>query len=146
MTAVDRLFRGEQQQAAVMRPVKSFREMDAGDIAQALEHIPADEYHLWVRIGMALKDELGERGYPLWDAWSATSTKYAGAGETPARNGILSEAPACTSKPCSGTRWRWATKPKPLPRELRDFVITPGGTMDCRPITPDAQKNLGPCT
>ena len=40
MTAVDRLFRGEQQQTAVMRPVKSFREMDAGDIAQALEHIP----------------------------------------------------------------------------------------------------------
>ena len=40
MTAVDRLFRGEQQQAAVMRPVKSFREMDAGDIAQALNTFP----------------------------------------------------------------------------------------------------------
>ena len=93
---------------------------------------------------MALKDELGERGYPLWDAWSATSTKYAGQARPPARNGILSKAPAMHIETLFWNALEMGYKPKPLPRELRDFAITPGGTMDCRPIAPDAQKNLDP--
>jgi hypothetical protein len=140
MTAVDRLFRGEQQQTTVMRPAKSFREMDAGDIAQALEHIPADDYHLWVKIGMALKDELGERDYTLWDAWSATSTKYAGSAETSKKwqsfkgSGVHIETLFYNAR-------EMGYKPKPLPqREWRDFVIAPGGTMDCRPIAAETQK------
>ena len=67
---------------------------------------------------MALKDELGERGYPLWDAWSATSTKYAGAGETRKKwdsfrgSGVHIET-------LFWNALEMGYKPKPLPRELR---------------------------
>jgi hypothetical protein len=53
------------------------REFQPGDcdemrIADALRCIPADDRDIWLQVGMALKDELGDRGRPLWDAWSAT--------------------------------------------------------------------------
>jgi hypothetical protein len=46
-------------------------------IADALRFIPnADlDYDSWVRIGMALKGALGDDGWPLFAAWSATSSK-----------------------------------------------------------------------
>jgi hypothetical protein len=46
-------------------------------IADALRFIPnADlDYDNWVRIGMALKGALGEDGWDLFAAWSATSSK-----------------------------------------------------------------------
>ena len=34
------------------------------------------DYDSWVRIGLALKGALGAEGWPLFDAWSATSSKY----------------------------------------------------------------------
>jgi hypothetical protein len=142
MTAVDRLFRGQTQQAAVMHPVKSFREMGEGDVAEALQHIPADDYHLWIKIGMALKDELGERGYVLWDAWSATSTKYTGSAETSKKwqsfkgSGVHIETLFYNAR-------EMGYRPKPLPqREWRDFVAAPGGTMEGGPVMPEPQKKL----
>jgi hypothetical protein len=46
-------------------------------LAEALAHIPACcDYHSWVQVGMALKAELGEPGFELWDDWSAGSPKY----------------------------------------------------------------------
>lgn len=47
-------------------------------ITLALPHIVnADlDYDSWVRLGMALKGALGEEGWPLFAAWSATSQKY----------------------------------------------------------------------
>jgi Primase C terminal 2 (PriCT-2)/Bifunctional DNA primase/polymerase, N-terminal len=46
-------------------------------IADALRFIPnADlDYDSWVRIGMALKGALGDEGWDLFAAWSATSSK-----------------------------------------------------------------------
>jgi hypothetical protein len=46
-------------------------------IADALQCIAnADlDYDSWIRIGMALKGALGEDGWPLFAAWSATSSK-----------------------------------------------------------------------
>jgi hypothetical protein len=50
---------------------------DAGLIAEALKHIPADiDRHSWIRIGMALKAALGNPGFELWNGWSSTGTKY----------------------------------------------------------------------
>jgi putative DNA primase/helicase len=45
-----------------------------GTVESALQFINADNYETWFKIGMALK----YNGYPLelWDAWSATSSKY----------------------------------------------------------------------
>lgn len=33
------------------------------------------DYDSWVRIGMAIKGALAERGWPLFESWSAVSTK-----------------------------------------------------------------------
>lgn len=45
------------------------------ELRSALMHMPADEYHLWVRVGIALR-ELGATGRGLWLEWSATSEKF----------------------------------------------------------------------
>jgi hypothetical protein len=45
------------------------------EIRDALTHIPADDYDVWVRVGMALAT-LGGAGFRLWDEWSQTSQKY----------------------------------------------------------------------
>jgi Primase C terminal 2 (PriCT-2)/Bifunctional DNA primase/polymerase, N-terminal len=49
----------------------------SGTLAATLAHIPACcDYYSWVQVGMALKAELGEAGFELWDGWSAGSPKY----------------------------------------------------------------------
>ena len=45
-------------------------------IDAALEYIPADDRRTWLRVGTALKTELGEDGYGAWDEWSKTSDAY----------------------------------------------------------------------
>lgn len=45
------------------------------DLRSALLAIRADDYHVWIRMGMALR-ELGEGGRALWMEWSATSEKF----------------------------------------------------------------------
>jgi hypothetical protein len=45
---------------------------DEKRIADALRVIPADDRDVWLQIGMALKDELGDGGRSIWDSWSAT--------------------------------------------------------------------------
>lgn len=47
-------------------------------LGEALTYIDADDYHEWVKVGMAIKAELGDRGWPYFDVWSASSQKYAG--------------------------------------------------------------------
>jgi hypothetical protein len=42
----------------------------------ALFAINADDREIWMRMGMAIKHELGEGGRALWDEWSATSDKF----------------------------------------------------------------------
>ncbi len=42
----------------------------------ALYSISADDRDTWVEIGMALKSELGDGGFDLWDAWSQQSERY----------------------------------------------------------------------
>lgn len=47
------------------------------DLRSALFHMRADEYDIWYRMGLALK-ELGATGRGLWLDWSATSDKFDG--------------------------------------------------------------------
>ena len=42
----------------------------------ALYSIPADDREVWWRMGAAIKSELGEAGFSLWDAWSRQSDRY----------------------------------------------------------------------
>lgn len=52
---------------------KEWRSSDSDDerIADALRAIPADDREIWLQVGMALKDELGDSGRSLWDSWAA---------------------------------------------------------------------------
>ncbi len=45
------------------------------ELRSALMHIRADEYDVWYRMGLALK-ELGDTGRGLWLDWSTTSDKF----------------------------------------------------------------------
>ena len=40
------------------------------NIRAALSFIPAYDRDIWLRIGMAIKSELGDDGYSLWAGWS----------------------------------------------------------------------------
>lgn len=45
-------------------------------IREAIHFIPSTERETWVRIGMAIKSELGEEGFDIWDAWSQDAKSY----------------------------------------------------------------------
>ena len=45
-------------------------------IRAALALIPADDRDLWLRIGMALKSELGDEGLALFEAWSESGASF----------------------------------------------------------------------
>jgi hypothetical protein len=49
---------------------------DTNRIRDALQYINNDSCDTWMRIGMALKAELGDAGRSLWDEWSRSSSKY----------------------------------------------------------------------
>lgn len=46
------------------------------EIAAALSYVSAQERGTWVGMGMAVKAELGEDGFTLWDSWSQTASNY----------------------------------------------------------------------
>lgn len=50
--------------------------MDTARIRSALSHIPPYDRDLWVRMGMAVKSELGPDGFDLWDNWSQRADSY----------------------------------------------------------------------
>jgi KaiC/GvpD/RAD55 family RecA-like ATPase len=43
-------------------------------VLKALEYIPSDDYEVWYRVGMAIKDAGGD--VSIWDEWSKSSEKY----------------------------------------------------------------------
>ena len=45
-------------------------------IASALSYIPAENRDVWVAMAMAVKFELGDAGFDIWDAWSRTADNY----------------------------------------------------------------------
>lgn len=46
------------------------------DIESALLYVPADDRELWLRMAMAIKTELGDDGFALWDYWSQSAGSY----------------------------------------------------------------------
>lgn len=45
-------------------------------IESALAFVSSDERDTWLMAGMAIKNELGESGFDLWDSWSRESESY----------------------------------------------------------------------
>lgn len=57
----------------------SARQFDRTTLDEAfgmLACIPAEDRDLWVKLGGILKDEFGDDGFGIWDAWSQTSDRY----------------------------------------------------------------------
>lgn len=47
------------------------------EVKEALEFISPDDYHLWIKIGMAIYSRFpGQEGFDLWNNWSQKSSKY----------------------------------------------------------------------
>ncbi len=51
---------------------------DIDRIQDALQFIDASDRERWLRIGMAIKSELGEGGFELWEAWSQQADSFNG--------------------------------------------------------------------
>lgn len=45
-------------------------------IRDALQYLNHDDREVWIMAGMAIKHELGEHGFDLWDSWSQRSGSY----------------------------------------------------------------------
>jgi len=48
---------------------------DKDEIRNALDHINPQEREIWFRMGGALKTELGEDGFEIWDTWAQKDAK-----------------------------------------------------------------------
>ncbi len=60
------------------RPEREPRNVDMDTVKDALTYLSPDEYDSWLRVGMALKLDVGEAAFPIWNEWSAKSDKYRG--------------------------------------------------------------------
>ncbi len=49
---------------------------DIKQIEAALTYIPAHDRDVWWKVGMSVKSELGEEGFPLWSEWGASADTY----------------------------------------------------------------------
>lgn len=54
----------------------AFDRLPIETIATALSYVPAHDREVWVRMAMAIKDELGEAGKQIWIDWSATDKSF----------------------------------------------------------------------
>lgn len=55
---------------------RSYGPTDPEEVREALSHIPSDDYDIWFRIAGAIRKELGESGYRLFEEWSRKSKKF----------------------------------------------------------------------
>jgi hypothetical protein len=63
-------------------------------LGEALTYIDSEDYHQWTEVGMAIKTELGDRGFTFWDTWSSAGSKYGGTHATEAKWKTFSHAGA----------------------------------------------------
>lgn len=50
--------------------------IDPADVESALSYLDPTDRDVWIRMGMAVKVELGESGFDIWDAWSQSAGNY----------------------------------------------------------------------
>ena len=54
----------------------AYQDLSVDTIADALGFIDSNDRETWVRMGMAVKSELGESGFSIWDEWSKGGATY----------------------------------------------------------------------
>jgi putative DNA primase/helicase len=75
-------------------------------LREALTYIPAKFYPVWIKFGHALKHDLGDDGFPLWDEWSQTCPeKYAEVKDIRAVWDNLGESPRAKPVTCATIFW-----------------------------------------
>jgi hypothetical protein len=64
--------------AGKVRRGRAMDPVDALMVREALEHIPAEDYDDWIKVGMCLYEatEGGAEGLEMWEAWSRTADNY----------------------------------------------------------------------
>lgn len=55
---------------------RDFGPVNVDEIREALRNISSDNYEDWYKVAAAIRRELGESGFQLFDEWSRTSRKY----------------------------------------------------------------------
>jgi hypothetical protein len=73
---IGKIFTPEPRIINEARHIMVYDDTKKSEVADALDYIPAEDYDLWIRIGMCLKDKFGEAAFGMWDKWSSTSSKY----------------------------------------------------------------------
>ena len=63
----------------VKKEVKEVKEVKINELESIIYLIPADDYHVWIKVALCLKTI---DAFELFDAWSATSDKYGNVKET----------------------------------------------------------------
>lgn len=56
--------------------MQTLPELTEQDISDALQFVNADDRDTWVTMAMAVKSELGDHGFDVWDLWSRSSDQY----------------------------------------------------------------------
>lgn len=125
MAEVGRLFKTHEPRYT---PPVDFNFDSDADIDTALQYVRADDYDTWVRMGMALKDHLGEAGFGLWDAWSSRGNKYGGSGET-RKKWQSFKSQGISVATVFYEAMQAGFKPRPMTREEVKSVIEAGGNM-----------------
>ena len=72
------LFEGGAKSNIAIEPKYNqvFDDAEEKEISDALNYIDANDYAIWIEIGMCLREALGEKGFSFWNHWSASSAKY----------------------------------------------------------------------
>jgi putative DNA primase/helicase len=88
---------------------------------EALSYIPPEDRDTWVRMAMAIKSELGDEGFDLWDEWSQGAENYSASSARTVWKGIQ-EAGAITiaSLFYEARQHGWNPSGSYRPREMTD--------------------------
>lgn len=89
-------------------------------IAAALAHVSAAERETWVRMGMAVKAELGDAGFVLWDAWSRTADNYNAAAAKSVWKSIRGAGVTIASLYREAKANGWSGTPEPVDPALQE--------------------------
>ena len=55
---------------------KQHEKLTRMELVKVLKSVPGDDRDTWWKVGAALKTELGDDGFEVWDEWSQASDKY----------------------------------------------------------------------
>lgn len=93
-------------------------------IRDALQYVPAHDRETWLKMGMAVKSELGDDGFPVWEIWSQQAESFDPKAALDVWKGIRPDGgikAGTLFHEAKANGWRDdGTHPKPTPEELAE--------------------------